>query len=81
MKFLNEMNTCEAFNNVVDKALNCGFVEGVEHSLKSQFLEQCGYLGKSISIVAEIIITYIFKAAWLCGNQPVPRVPGCCHRQ
>ena len=40
MKFLNEMNTCEAFNNVVDKALNWGFVEGVEHSLKSQFLEQ-----------------------------------------
>ena len=38
MKFLNEMNTCEAFYNVVDKALNCSFVEGMEHSLKSQFL-------------------------------------------
>ena len=38
MKFLNEMNTYEAFNNAVDKAFDCGFVEGVEHSLESQFL-------------------------------------------
>lgn len=89
MKFLNEMNTYEAFNNVVDKAFDCSFVEGVEHSLESQFsiamkakaLIVCGYLGKSISIGAGIIITYIFKAAWLYGNQLVPKVPGCCHRQ
>ena len=50
----------------MDSAFNYGFVEGMETfsrkpiAMKAEGLILCGYLGKNISMGAEIIITYIY---------------------